>query len=154
MIGIKNDNGKARLDLLPLEYWNVLCIGDRGFYTKAHEALYQIAQFNSDGCDFERLLSCFRDELKLTDAQLTFGIAEVLSFGARKYAAHNWLGGMDWSRVIGAAMRHVCSYIGGEHVDPETGLNHLYHAACNIVFLMTYENRGLGNDDRYKPCSL
>lgn len=78
-------------------------------------------------------------------------IAEVLDFGAKKYAAHNWRKGMDWSRLLGAAMRHLTSFNDGEDKDPESGLSHLAHLGCCVLFLLEYEKKGLGTDDRYKP---
>lgn len=80
------------------------------------------------------------------------GIVEVLAFGAKKYAARNWEAGMDWSRLFGAAMRHLTAWFNGEHKDPETGYSHLWHAGCCILFLIAYELRGVGHDDR--PGSL
>lgn len=76
--------------------------------------------------------------------------ANVMGFGAKKYAAYNWKKGMDWSRLYGAALRHILSHMNGEDIDPESGLSHLDHAACCIMFLQDYEECGLGTDDRYK----
>jgi hypothetical protein len=77
-------------------------------------------------------------------------VADVLGFGAQKYAAHNWAKGMAWSRLLGACLRHVGRWSLGEDKDPETGLSHLAHAACCILFLLAYEKRGVGQDDRFK----
>lgn len=77
-------------------------------------------------------------------------IGEVLHFGAKKYASHNWRKGMVWSRLLGALLRHTLAYIGGQDKDPETGLSHLAHAGCCIMFLLEYEEKGLGEDDRYR----
>jgi len=89
-----------------------------------------------------------RVELLSTDAMED--IAEVLTFGAKKYAAHNWRKGFKWSRLIGAAMRHLFAWSRGEDKDPETGLSHLAHCGCCIMFLLEHEKRNLGEDDRYK----
>lgn len=62
----------------------------------------------------------------------------------------NWELGMNWSRVFGALMRHMWAWWGGEKVDPETGKSHLWHAGCCIAFLIAYEERKVGNDDRPK----
>jgi hypothetical protein len=78
------------------------------------------------------------------------GIARVLAFGARKYAAHNWRLGMAWSRAYDAALRHIFAWIDGEDLDPETGENHLYHAACELMFLAEWQETGVGVDDRFK----
>lgn len=77
-------------------------------------------------------------------------VADVLAFGARKYAAHNWALGMQWSRLIGAALRHIFAWAMGQDKDPETGLSHLAHAGCCILFLIAYQRRGVGEDDRFK----
>ena len=77
-------------------------------------------------------------------------IAKVLTFGAKKYEAHNWRKGMDWSRLYGAALRHLHAHLDGQNLDPESGLSHLAHLGCCIMFLLEYEAKGLGNDDRYR----
>lgn len=76
------------------------------------------------------------------------GIATVLAFGAIKYDAGNWAKGMDWSRPIDALDRHWTAWKGGEKFDPETGYSHLWHAGCCLMFLVAYEARGIGRDDR------
>lgn len=75
-------------------------------------------------------------------------VAVILTFGANKYEDRNWEKGMSWGRVFGALMRHLWKWWGGEDKDPETGYSHLWHAACNIAFLVAYENRKIGVDDR------
>jgi hypothetical protein len=74
--------------------------------------------------------------------------AQVLQFGAAKYAERNWEQGMNWSRPFSALMRHMWAWWRGERADPETGMSHLWHAACCIMFLLAYEARAAGNDDR------
>lgn len=75
-------------------------------------------------------------------------VAVILTYGAQKYAARNWEQGMDWSRPFSAALRHLFAWWGGEKTDPDTGKSHLWHAATNIFFLIAYEIRGVGTDDR------
>jgi Domain of unknown function (DUF5664) len=77
--------------------------------------------------------------------------AAVLAFGAQKYAAHNWRDGFTWSRPLSAAMRHITAFNDGEDKDPESGLSHLAHAACCIMFLLEFEKTHQHLDDRYKP---
>lgn len=76
--------------------------------------------------------------------------AKVLTFGAEKYDADNWRGGMDWRRLVGAAMRHITSFNEGEDIDPESGLSHLAHARCCLGFLIEYSSSHPELDDRYK----
>jgi hypothetical protein len=55
---------------------------------------------------------------------------------------------MKWGRVYGALMRHLWTWWRGDNLDKETGKSHLWHAVCCLAFLITYEERGIGEDDR------
>jgi len=77
-------------------------------------------------------------------------IAEVMTFGSKKYSRDNWRGGFAWSRPLAAAARHLYAYIGGEDKDPETGLSHLAHCACCLLFVLEFEETHKELDDRYK----
>ena len=87
---------------------------------------------------------------ELLPPELLEEVARVLTFGAHKYSARNWELGMAWSRPFGALMRHMWAWWRGEEKDPETGYSHLAHAACCIAFLVAYEARNTGTDDRPK----
>lgn len=78
-------------------------------------------------------------------------IAKVLTFGAKKYADRNWERGIAWNRVYGALQRHLMAWWGGQNCDPETGLSHLSHAGCCIMFLMEFEQTHRELDNRPKP---
>ena len=88
--------------------------------------------------------------VELLSTQAMEEIGKVLTFGANKYDDNNWRKGFKWSRLIGAAMRHLFAWIRGEDKDKETGLSHLAHCGCCIMFLLEHELNGLGEDDRYK----
>lgn len=77
------------------------------------------------------------------------GVGQVLTYGAKKYAAHNWRKGIERSRLIGASLRHILAYLGGEDCDPETGLLHLYHASCCLMFASELHHTKPETDDRY-----
>lgn len=77
-------------------------------------------------------------------------IAKVMTFGAKKYGDNNWRKGLAWSRVLGAALRHIFAFIRGEDVDRETGFSHLSHASCCLMFLLEYESTRREFDDRYR----
>lgn len=66
------------------------------------------------------------------------GLVSVLAYGAKKYTRNNWKqgGGHDPNRLIAACLRHLAAYQEGQLVDEESGLSHISHAACNLVFLM------------------
>ena len=77
-------------------------------------------------------------------------VAKVLTFGASKYDAWNWKKGFAWSRLYGAALRHLFAWHQREDHDPESGLLHLAHAGCCVLFLLAHQVLELGTDDRYK----
>ena len=68
-------------------------------------------------------------------------VVEVLTFGARKYDDNNWKKVTEKFRYVGAAMRHFTAYLMGEKKDPETGLSHLAHCVCCLLFLMWHEKQ-------------
>jgi len=86
----------------------------------------------------------------LVPLRAVWEVAKVMSFGAQKYDAFNWKGGIKYMRLINAALRHIIQFTEGEDTDSESGLSHLAHAACCILMLleMTMDRQDL--DDRYK----
>lgn len=89
-------------------------------------------------------------DLALVPPEAIFEIGRAFTFGAKKYAAHNWRKGFKWMRVTSALLRHVFAWMRGEDKDPESGLSHLAHAGACVCFLLAYEVTGAGEDDRYK----
>lgn len=86
---------------------------------------------------------------ELLPPELLHGVAEILTFGAKKYADRNWESGISYSRVFGALMRHLWAWWAKAGPDSETGKSHLWHAGCCLAFLITYEARNMsGYDDR------
>lgn len=77
-------------------------------------------------------------------------IALVLQHGAIKYAPDNWRGGFIWSRTFSALLRHLFAFWRGEDIDPDSGLSHLAHAGCNLLFLISFFKTKTGTDNRYK----
>ncbi len=77
-------------------------------------------------------------------------IAGVLTFGAKKYSERNWEQGFNYSRTYGALQRHLHAWYKGEDIDPESGLTHLAHAGCCLMFLLEFAHSGKGTDDRVK----
>ena len=67
-------------------------------------------------------------------------LGDVITFGAEKYAPNNWRLCEDISRYRDALLRHIFAYLSGELTDPETGIEHLAHAACNLMFLQYFDN--------------
>jgi hypothetical protein len=86
----------------------------------------------------------------LLDPEWLEQVGAVLTFGAKKYAAHNWRGGISYSRLLGACLRHVFAILRGENTDPESGLPHSAHASCCLMFLAFMMKYRPDLDDRWK----
>ena len=86
--------------------------------------------------------------LDLVPPRALLAVGMVLTYGAHKYGARNWQLGMDWGRLVGAALRHLMAWQSGEELDPESQLPHLAHAACCILFILEYTLTNTGSDNR------
>jgi hypothetical protein len=65
---------------------------------------------------------------------------DVLTFGAEKYEPDNWKNVPDSKRrYFDAMQRHLWSYKEGEQIDPESGMHHLAHAMCCLMFLYEHD---------------
>lgn len=80
--------------------------------------------------------------LSLIEPQFIKGTAEVLTLGAEKYSAGNWKNCEDRARYEDALLRHIYDYLQGNKRDDESGVSHLYHAACNLMFLDAFDREG------------
>lgn len=64
----------------------------------------------------------------------------VLTFGAQKYERDNWKRVPDSKRrYFDALQRHVWAWKQGEQIDPESGMHHLAHAMCCLMFLYEHD---------------
>lgn len=67
-------------------------------------------------------------------------VVEVLTYGANKYSPDNWKKVPNArQRYIDAGFRHFAAYAGGEKNDAETGMSHLAHAMCCMLFLLAFD---------------
>lgn len=82
-------------------------------------------------------------------------IVDVLAYGAKKYAANNWQKLADpEDRYYAACLRHLTAWRMGETTDPESGIHHLAHAACNLVFLLWFAEPSRVCDHDFTPLNL
>lgn len=65
---------------------------------------------------------------------------KVLTFGAQKYERDNWKKVPDSKRrYFDALQRHVWAWKQGEQLDQESGIHHLAHAMCCLMFLYEHD---------------
>jgi len=75
----------------------------------------------------------------LVPPSLILAVAAIREYGAMKYGNDNNWKLVEPQRYRDALYRHWLAYLEGEVNDPESGLPHLHHCACNIAFLIEME---------------
>lgn len=65
-------------------------------------------------------------------------VAQQYGFGARKYAAHNFRRGYEWSKTFDALQRHAQLFWAGEDNDSESLLSHTVSAAWHSLTLSEF----------------
>lgn len=78
--------------------------------------------------------------LSLVPVGIIEAVARIRMYGVEKYGdPENWKQ-VETERYQDALYRHILAYAKGEELDAESGLPHLWHAACNIAFLTERES--------------
>lgn len=91
-----------------------------------------------------------KPRVDLIDSEWLEGVGTILGFGARKYGADNWRGGITVRRILGGILRHLYAIMRGEDNDPESGKPHSWHASCGCMFLSWMMAHRKDLDDRFK----
>ena len=64
-------------------------------------------------------------------------LVKVVTYGATKYSEQGWKDVEPYAdRYYAACLRHLMAWRKGEKYDKESGLSHLAHAMCCIVFIL------------------
>lgn len=87
--------------------------------------------------------------IDLLPPEALFAIARVMQFGAKKYARANWANGIEYSRLIAAALRHILLFNQGQDMDEEVKESHIACAATNLLFLLWHIENRSDKDDRW-----
>lgn len=92
-------------------------------------------------------------DLSIIPRKAKEGIAKAFMYGEKKYGRYNFKKkpGLKWSQLISGVDRHMTAFNSGEDMDPESTLNHLYHAAAGVCMLIEYYEHQIGEDNREKP---
>jgi len=82
-----------------------------------------------------------QDDGKIDYTLLDWGairkLVEVREYGVKKYNKRDSWQEVSKERYIKALLRHVIAYADREDNDKESGLNHLAHAMCNCMFILS-----------------
>ena len=82
-------------------------------------------------------------KLSLVPQKIIYDIARIREYGNNKYpegGRDNWKG-VEKQRYVDAMLRHISAYVSDpKGVDEESGLPHLWHAACDMAFILEKED--------------
>ena len=116
-----------------------------GHYTACHpdEAArmigYEIIEDDQPESNQEAKADSGKPRPSLVPPALIDGVMRIREFGTARYGdPDNWRN-VDAERYHNALLRHILAiWEDWKAVDPDSGMPHLWHAACNIAFLMQY----------------
>lgn len=77
-----------------------------------------------------------KPRMALVPPSLGLEVGKVVTYGAKKYKVNNWRKVKSQEPYINALERHLAAFKSGEVYDPESGLPHMSHIACNAAFLI------------------
>jgi hypothetical protein len=121
------------------------CLANNG----GHQCVLTMGHREGHNYDVTKSLKVVTDGIKFDSHKLRWHllpwneleqVVAALDHGATKYDEFNWSkvidepGGVE--RYLSAAMRHLKARAVGQHRDPDSGLPHLAHAVCCLLFIM------------------
>lgn len=122
-----------RQDCLMEQAESVPVLDERGFLSLGLEDMHAPGAKSDKG----------KLDYTLVPTELEEAVCEILMFGAKKYSRDGWRSVPDAHvRYLAALERHIKAFKRGEDCDPESGLHHLAHAACNLAFLLHFLRNG------------
>ncbi len=77
-----------------------------------------------------------KSRMDLLPAKALEMVGFVLRHGAREYAPHNWRKCKNPEKYLAAALRHIFKHLDDNFTDRDSGLLHLAHAACSVLFAL------------------
>lgn len=90
-----------------------------------------------------------KPRVSLLSSKFLLGMGQVMEFGQRKYAQNNWRNGIAVSRLLDAASRHLLKWTEGDDTDEESGQDHLFHAAIDLMMAWETARTRPSFDDRF-----
>ena len=77
-----------------------------------------------------------KTRLDLVSPTFIEAVGKIRTFGVQKYGDSDSWAKVEPQRYMAALLRHINAYRMGEETDRESGMPHLWHAACNLMFLI------------------
>lgn len=93
-----------------------------------------------------------KSRVDLIEPKFILGTGNVLDMGSHKYGPNNWKKSLNTDKhdefVQGcraSLLRHALAAADGPSWDSESNLSHMYHVACNAMFIDYYQrNKTIG----------
>jgi hypothetical protein len=90
-----------------------------------------------------------KPQLSLIPFQSLAKIADVRKFGVNKYGDDTCWKTVAQKDFLDATLRHVFKHLSGDTIDPESGLEHLAHAATSLILAMSVDEVQLEKEGYY-----
>ena len=100
----------------------------------------------------ETVVDNSKPRLSLLNPKFVTGTIMAMMTGVDKYEEGDYLNGHKLSKYYDKVGRHILAFWGGEDDDPESKLNHLYHAAADLHIMIDILSRKPEHDDRPHKC--
>lgn len=128
------------LESLPFPY--LVLLEGKGFTSAFKESELELIEKASpapkpveQNTQLGRKFDADKTQYNLIPAEALKEVADVLTFGAKKYAPDGWRHVPNADvRFYNASLRHTEQDRMGEEIDPESGKYHLAHAICSMLF--------------------
>lgn len=137
--GMKFDSDKTRFTLVPVTYFYDLFEHPRDSAMKDNSQFQVFTDILSEYQDIHEDLSDVTEYINevfhmaangRSEQELFIAIADLYSFGAKKYADNSWKG-VSVDRYIDALGRHIIK--GSENIDDDSGMKHWVHILWNCI---------------------
>lgn len=112
---------------------------------------YEIIEDDQPESNQEAKADSGKPRPSLVPPALIRGVDAIREYGCKKYTDPNNWRRVEPQRYWDALLRHgLAAWDNWKAVDPESGMPHLWHIACNAAFLMQYmeEENGLSENKR------
>lgn len=91
-----------------------------------------------------------KPRMTLIPVEFMIGLGKAFTFGSKKYTDHNFRKGIELTRLLDAAERHLKMELAGIDRDRDSGLPHWAHAAASLAMYAFIKKWHKNMDDRYK----
>lgn len=91
-----------------------------------------------------------KPDVSLLPPHALLAVSQIMTLGAKKYAADNYRNGIAFRKLLASALRHQIQWLGGENMDLESKESHLAHAGADILMLLQMMRDRPDLDDRWR----